>query len=104
MVALRLRRGALAAAAALVTAAGAAPAAHAIVGITTVAGTGGQGYGGDGGAAASALLNTPTAVTPTANGGFIFTDAANHRVRVVDRNGTITTVAGDGTQGSGGDG
>jgi hypothetical protein len=72
--------------------------------ITTVAGFGPRGYAGDGGKATSALLWAPYAVAPTPDGGFLVSDTGNHRVRKVAPDGTITTVAGDGTRGDGGDG
>ncbi|PAW87328.1 MAG: hypothetical protein B9S33_06445 [Pedosphaera sp. Tous-C6FEB] len=73
--------------------------------ITTVAGTGTAGFSGDGGAATAAQLNSPNdvAVDP-ANGDLIIADTGNHRIRRVDvATGDITTVAGDGTPGNGGD-
>jgi hypothetical protein len=72
--------------------------------ITTVAGTGTAGFGGDGGLATVAPLNNPTGVAATADGGFLVADQSNRRVRYVSPGGTITTVAGTGTPGSGGDG
>jgi hypothetical protein len=70
--------------------------------ITTVAGTGTCGYAGDGGPATSANLNGPSGVA--VEGGDLFiADAGNCRVRKVS-GGTITTVAGTGTCGYGGDG
>ena len=72
--------------------------------ITTVAGTGTQGFSGDGGPATSADLNTPTGVAVDAAGNLFITGNANHRIRKVNTVGTITTVAGTGTQGFSGDG
>jgi sugar lactone lactonase YvrE len=72
--------------------------------ITTVAGNGTQGYGGDGGPATGAELDYPTGVAVDSFGALYITDARNNRIRKVDRNGIITTVAGNGTQGYGGDG
>jgi hypothetical protein len=72
--------------------------------ITTVAGTGTEGFSGDGGPATAAELAFPSGVAVTAEGGFLITDFDNHRVRRVSPAGTITTVAGNGTQGFGGDG
>jgi hypothetical protein len=72
--------------------------------ITTVAGNGVQGYGGDGGPATAAELDTPHAVVPTPDGGFLIADTYNNRVRRVTPNGVITTVAGTGTSGFSGDG
>jgi NHL repeat-containing protein len=41
---------------------------------------------------------------PTTDGGFLIADTGNDRIRRVSPDGTITTVAGDGTRGYGGDG
>jgi hypothetical protein len=70
--------------------------------ITTVAGSGpvglnNGGFGGDGGPATSALLNVPRGVAVDAVGNLYITDNRNGRVRKVDPNGIITTVAGGGT-------
>jgi sugar lactone lactonase YvrE len=72
--------------------------------ITTVAGNGTQGYGGDGGPATGAELDYPTGVAVDNAGNLYIADARNNRVRRVDRSGVITTVAGNGVQGYGGDG
>lgn len=72
--------------------------------ITTVAGTGVRGFAGDGGAAVDAQLSTPFAVAPTQDGGFLIADMGNQRIRKVSPTGTITTVAGTGAAGYGGDG
>ena len=72
--------------------------------ITTVAGTGAAASGGDGGAATAAQLNRPSAVASTADGGFLVTEQQGRRVRKVAPDGTITTVAGNGSPGSTGDG
>ena len=72
--------------------------------ITTVAGTGTSGYSGDSGPAGSAMLNQPYGVALDSTGNLYIADAANHRVRKVDANGNITTVAGTGTSGYSGDG
>jgi sugar lactone lactonase YvrE len=72
--------------------------------ITTVAGNGTEGYGGDGGAATSAQLSSPFAVTLDATRNLYITDKRNIRIRRVNTSGIITTVAGDGTAGYGGDG
>jgi hypothetical protein len=61
-----------------------------------VAGTGTAGFSGDGGPAASARLNLPTDVEPTADGGFLVADLGNRRVRKVSAGGTIATIAGTG--------
>jgi len=73
--------------------------------IITVAGTGNVGYSGDGGPAAAAQLATPVGVAVDGAGNLYIADSGNHVVReVYARDGTITTAAGNGTAGSGGDG
>jgi sugar lactone lactonase YvrE len=72
--------------------------------ITTVAGTGERGFSGDGGPAVAAKIDNPRGVAVLPGGGFLIPDTDNHRVRRVDANGTITTVAGTGTPGFSGDG
>jgi len=69
--------------------------------ITTVAG-GGSSLG-DGGPATSAQLNGPSGIAVDAAGNLYIADTYNNRIRKV-ANGVITTVAGDGAQGLGGDG
>lgn len=71
--------------------------------ISTVIG-GGFGSGGDGGAAQSAQLSYPRGLVADSHGNLYVVDAGNHRVRVVDSAGNITTVAGVGTPGYSGDG
>jgi sugar lactone lactonase YvrE len=74
--------------------------------VTTLVGTGQAAYSGDGGPASAATLHWPhgVAVDPGGSGLFI-ADSANHRIRRVDlASGIITTVAGSGTAGWGGDG
>ena len=71
--------------------------------ITTVAGTGVMGYSGDGGQATSAQLKNPTSVHVRADGSLYIADTNNHRIRRVGSNGIITTVAGTGIAGYGGD-
>jgi uncharacterized protein (TIGR03437 family) len=66
--------------------------------ITTVAGAGTRGFSGDGGPAASAQLNGPTAVAVDSAGNLFVADGGT-RVRRVSADGTITTVAGNGTTG-----
>lgn len=73
--------------------------------ITTVAGTGSPtpAYGGDNGPATNAQLNNPYSVTVDAAGNLYIAELGDDRVRKVT-NGIITTVAGNGTEGFGGDG
>jgi hypothetical protein len=72
--------------------------------IKTVAGNGANGFGGDGGPATSAQISSPENVALDGAGSIYIADAANHRVRKVTPQGTMTTVAGNGTIGFGGDG
>ncbi|MCU1321519.1 MAG: repeat containing protein [Acidobacteriaceae bacterium] len=72
--------------------------------ITTVAGIGTPGFSGDTGLATAATLNLPTALALDAQSNLYFADTANHRIRRIDAaTATITTVAGNGTQGYSGD-
>ena len=73
--------------------------------ITTVAGTGEQGYSGDGGPAVQALLSEAYALDVDRNGDIYIVDRLNCAVRKVEAaTGIITTVAGTGEAGYGGDG
>ncbi len=72
--------------------------------ITTIAGTGASGYSGDGGSATEARLNEPGGLAVDAGGALYIADVGNHRIRKVDAARTITTVAGSGEAGFGGDG
>jgi DNA-binding CsgD family transcriptional regulator len=72
--------------------------------ITTVAGTGDPGYAGDGGPATIAELNTPQGLAVDSAGRVYIADTLNDRVRRVDPDGTIRSVAGTGDAGYAGDG
>jgi RHS repeat-associated protein len=72
--------------------------------IETVAGDGIGSYSGDGGPAVQAKLYLSHGVVVDASGNIYIADTDNNRIRKVDMSGTITTVAGDGTQGYSGDG
>jgi uncharacterized protein (TIGR03437 family) len=72
--------------------------------ITTVAGTGVLGFSGDGGPATMASLNGPFRVALDREGNLYVSDNGNHRVRKVTSDGTIITVAGNGSANSSGDG
>lgn len=73
--------------------------------ISTVAGTGIANFGGDGGAATQAQLNTPFQIAIDAADNLYIADALNRRVRkVMASTGIISTIAGDGRVGTGGDG
>jgi serine/threonine protein kinase, bacterial len=72
--------------------------------INTYAGTGASGYSGDGGKATQAKLKVPAGLTIDRKGDLYIADRDNHRVRKVDTQGNITTVAGTGIAGFSGDG
>jgi trimeric autotransporter adhesin len=77
----------------------AAPAAL----VESAAGNGSPGDAGDGGEARSAQLNQPSACATDSFGNLFIADTMSHRIRKVARNGTISTVAGNGTAGASGD-
>ena len=72
--------------------------------ITTVAGTGVDGFSGDGGPGSSAMLRNPKGLKVGPDGALYISDGLNHRVRRLAADGTITTVAGNGADTTGGDG
>ncbi len=73
--------------------------------IGVICGTGVAGFNGDNQAATAAHLSFPSGLALDASGNIYVADALNHRIRRVDRvTGFVTTVAGTGTAGSGGDG
>ena len=72
--------------------------------ITTIAGTGEAGFSGDGGPAANAALNQPYGVVIDRQGRVYTADRLNGRVRRIDGDGTISTLAGDGGGKFSGDG
>jgi sugar lactone lactonase YvrE len=72
--------------------------------INTLAGSDPSGFSGDGGPAVGAQLNYPANAAVDAEGNVYIADSYNHRIRKVDRTGTITTVAGTGEGGFSGDG
>lgn len=74
--------------------------------ILTSAGTGGGGFSGDGGPATAAWLYNPYCVTLDKDGNLYISDVGNRRIRKVSPayGGIITTIAGNGTAGYGGDG
>ncbi|HYD21234.1 MAG TPA: T9SS type A sorting domain-containing protein, partial [Flavipsychrobacter sp.] len=72
--------------------------------ITTIAGTGVAGYNGDGGLADTSKLWIPSSVTLDSVGNIFIADGSNNRVRKIDAGtGIISTIAGTGVQGFGGD-
>ncbi len=71
--------------------------------IYTIAGTGTVGYSGDNGPAVSATLHYPTSVAVDTQGNVFIADSYNNVIREVDTLGKITTFAGNGWPGFGGD-
>lgn len=72
--------------------------------ITTVAGIGSYGFSGDGGPATSAALAQPSGLALDSRGNLYIADTGNNRVRMVAAvTGIITTIAGNGVAGDGGD-
>jgi uncharacterized protein (TIGR03437 family) len=72
--------------------------------ISTLVGGLGLGFSGDGGPASTAQLNGIYDAVADASGNIYISDANNARIRRIDPTGTISTFAGNGTQGFGGDG
>lgn len=72
--------------------------------VSTIAGTGVQGYTGDGGAAVAAELDSPQGVAVDGGGQVFIADTHNQRIRAISTAGIITTYAGTGIRGFGGDG
>src|SRR5438270_10959850 len=66
-----------------------------IAGVTTNYRQGG--FSGDGGKASDAQLYNPRAVAFDRNGDVFVADALNHRVRKIDKDGIISTIAGNPT-------
>ncbi|MES9969174.1 MAG: Ig-like domain-containing protein, partial [Candidatus Thiodiazotropha sp.] len=71
--------------------------------ISTFAGNGTEGFSGDGGDAVDASLNNPRGISIGPNGSLFIADMRNHRIRRIDKQGIISTVAGNGDQGYSGD-
>ncbi|HET7841453.1 MAG TPA: hypothetical protein VFM21_07605, partial [Terriglobia bacterium] len=72
--------------------------------LVDVAGNGSATWGGDGGPATNASLYRPQGVKTDAAGNVYISELENERIRKVDAGGNISTVAGNGAGGFGGDG
>jgi RHS repeat-associated protein len=72
--------------------------------VTRVAGTGDASTSGDGGLAIDAMINKPIAVAVAPDGSIYIAEHNGNRIRRIDPNGMISTVAGNGVFGSTGDG
>jgi hypothetical protein len=92
----RSRRRVLGSILALALLAIAAPSARA-ASVFRIAGGGTSGPN-EGGLATGAQLSYPEGIAETPDGGFVFVDQNAYRVRRVDPNGIVTTLAGTGTE------
>jgi hypothetical protein len=73
--------------------------------IRTVAGTGERGYTGDDGPALQAMFNGPKEIAVDRHNNILLVDTENHCIRRIEAaSGLVTTVAGSGQAGGGGDG
>ncbi|HTA83119.1 MAG TPA: NHL repeat-containing protein [Bacteroidia bacterium] len=72
--------------------------------ISTIAGKGTAGYSGDNGKATLAELNAPIGIVVDADGNIYFVDSGNNCVRMINAQGIISTLTGDGTEGHKGNG
>ena len=72
--------------------------------ISTLAGNGTRGFAGDGGPATNAQFNLPAGVNVDSAGNVYIADTGNHRIRRVNPQGIISTLAGTGVAGFSGDG
>jgi DNA-binding beta-propeller fold protein YncE len=73
--------------------------------IETVAGTGARGNAGDGGDAKHAVFNAPKEMAVDRSGNVFVVDTENHAIRLIDAaTWIVTTIAGTGAAGPGGDG
>ncbi|MBI4471634.1 MAG: hypothetical protein HY646_03135, partial [Acidobacteria bacterium] len=71
--------------------------------ITTVAGTGEPRFLGDDGPSTAAALSAPSGVAVDIAGNLYIADTGNSRIRKVNANGIITTIAGNGDPGFSGE-
>jgi sugar lactone lactonase YvrE len=72
--------------------------------ITTIAGNGTLAYAGDGGPASQAEFSSISGIAVDAQGNIYVADTSNDAVRLFPLGGTVSTIAGNGTQGYTGDG
>lgn len=72
--------------------------------ISTIAGNGTAGFAGDGGPAIASRVNQPRDTAMGPDGSIYVADTFNNRIRRIAPDGTITTVAGNGSATYNGDG
>ena len=68
-----------------------------------LAGTGIRGYAGDGGPAPAARISEPRGLAINGESSIFFADSGNNRIRMISKDGVISTIAGSGALGFGGD-
>ncbi|MEK7432270.1 MAG: hypothetical protein AABZ74_03985, partial [Cyanobacteriota bacterium] len=71
--------------------------------INTIAGNSSSGYTGDNGLAIISRLYNPSEMIIDNTGNIYISDSGNNRIRKIDVNGIITTIAGTGISGYSGD-
>jgi len=71
--------------------------------LTRIAGNSRAGFSGDGGPAIQAQLNAPSGLAVDSAGDILVADTGNNRIRQITANGTMSTIAGNGTPGFAGD-
>jgi len=72
--------------------------------VSTIAGNGQTRFSGDGGPAVDAEFDQPGALAADSAGDLFIVDNYNYRIRKIAADGSISTVAGNGTYGYSGDG
>jgi sugar lactone lactonase YvrE len=72
--------------------------------LTTLAGNGAQGFAGDGGPATEGSLALPSGVAVDGDGNIFIVDGENNRIRKIALDGTLSTVAGNGSEAFAADG
>ena len=72
--------------------------------VSTFAGNGQKGYSGDGGPATAASMNDPFGVVRGPDGAIWYCEYGGQRIRRVDKDGTVSLIAGNGQKGYSGDG
>jgi uncharacterized protein (TIGR03437 family) len=72
--------------------------------LSRIAGGAKEGFAGDGGPATQALLSSPADLIFDPSGNLYVADSGNHRVRKIGLDGTISAIAGNGSNTFSGDG
>ncbi|HOE11238.1 MAG TPA: hypothetical protein PKJ23_07400, partial [bacterium] len=72
--------------------------------IQTMIGTGVAGWSDSATLALEVPIHSPIDVLPLSNGSVVFSDAGNHRIRIMNPSGVVSTLVGDGTPAVAGDG